>query len=110
VANNGYYPYFTGIADKQFSPSLNTDGQIRKYKEDEAKQKAPPILPYELQQIEQLLGDTFVSLAELRGMLDVASSRSGIDSSTLDSINQKIDQINKILTLEIPEDLSKIGI
>lgn len=110
MANNGYYPYFTGIADKQYSPNLNTDGQIRKYKEDEMKQKAPPILPYELQQIQQLMGDTFVSLAELRAMLMTASNRKGIDSNTIDSINQKIDKINEILTLEIPEDLSKIAI
>ena len=44
MANNGYYPYFTGIADKQYSPNLNTDAQVNKYKEDEANQKAPPIL------------------------------------------------------------------
>jgi len=110
VANNGYYPYFTGIADKQYSPNLNTDAQVNKYKEDEANQKAPPILPYELQQIQQLIGDTFVSLAELRAMLTAASNKNGIDSSVIDSINQKIDKVNEILTLEIPEDLSKISI
>jgi len=39
-----------------------------------------------------------------------ASSRKGIDSNTINSINQKIDKINEILTLEIPEDLAKIAI
>jgi len=43
-------------------------------------------------------------------MLTAASDKNGIDSSVIDSINQKIDKVNEILTLEIPEDLSKISI
>ena len=110
MANDGYYPYFTGIADKQFTRALDTTGQEMKYKEDETHQKAPPILPYELQQINQVLGDTFVSLAELRSMLVVASTRENIDNKIMDSINQKIDKINKIITVEIQDDLAKIAI
>ena len=107
--NNGYYPYSIGVADKQFSRDLDPSGQINKYKEDEKLQKAPPILPYDLDTVQQSLGNAFVSLTQVRAALDIAEGNEEIDYSAIDSIKNKIDEINKII-LDIPEDLAKISI
>lgn len=107
---SGYSPYFTGIADKQIALSMDTSGQLMKYKDDEKEQKAPPILPYELETINQLLGNVFVSLAELRTMLISAEGNRDIDARALDRIKGRIEEITQIIVLDIPEDLDKIAI
>ena len=107
--NNGYYPYSMGIADKQFSRNLNPSGQIGKYKEDEKLQKAPPILPYDLETVKQSLGDAFVALTQVRASLKIAEGNNEVNYGAIDSIKNKIDEINKLI-LDIPEDLAKISI
>ena len=107
--NNGYYPYSMGIADKQFSKDLNPTSQINKYKEDEKLQKAPPILPYDLDTVKQSLGNAFVSLTQVRASLEIAQGNNEVNYGAIDSIKEKIDEINKII-LDIPEDLDILGI
>ena len=72
-------------------------------------QKAPPILPFELDNLIKVLGDTFTCLAELRTMLASASRSPQINKAALSELVSKIDNINK-LVLDIPDDLSKIDI
>ena len=107
--NNGYYPYSTGIADKQFSKDLDPAGQMKKYKEDEMMQKAPPVLPYDLDMVTQSLGNAFVALTQVRASLEIAEGNKEVNYGAIDSIKDKIDEINKLI-LDIPEDLSKISI
>ena len=86
---------------------------------DEKHQKAPPILPYDLNEMNEMLGNVFVSLAELRNMLSRVKNQpeegptqlpyDGINKGAIDNINNKIDKINE-LVLDIPEDLAKIAI
>ena len=57
----------------------------------------------------QLLGNTFVSLAELRNMLSKAKESEEISNGAVDHINNKIDKINELI-LDIPDDLAKIAI
>ena len=83
----------------------------------ERHQKAPPILPYELNEINEMLGNIFVTLAELRNRLSRVKDQpvqgptqlpvNGVNKGAIDSINNKIDNINKLI-LDIPEDLAKI--
>ena len=42
----------------------------------------------------QLLGDTFTNLVEVRNMLAAAKSNENIAGGVIDNINNKIDQIN----------------
>ena len=107
--NNGYYPYSMGIADKQFSKDLDPAGQMKKYKEDEKLQKAPPVLPYDLDMVTQSLGNAFVALTQVRASLEIAEGNKEVNYGAIDSIKDKIDEINKLI-LDIPEDLSKISI
>ena len=107
--NDGKFPYSIGPEDNPIQFHMPVVDQIIKYKDDEKFQKAPPILPYELERINEVLGDTFVSLAELRTMLVTASNNEEINKAALSSTISKIDKINELI-LDIPEDLAKIGI
>jgi len=107
--NDGKFPYSIGPEDNPIQFHMPVVDQIIKYKDDEKFQKAPPILPYELERINEVLGDTFVSLAELRTMLVTASNNEEINKAALSNTISKIDQINELI-LDIPEDLAKIGI
>jgi hypothetical protein len=103
------FPYSVSPDDKPITFHMNVQDQIEMYKDNERHQKAPPILPFELEQINELLGNTFVSLAELRNMLSKAKANENIASGVINNINDKIDRINELI-LDIPEDLSKIAI
>ena len=107
--NDGKFPYSIGPEDNPIQFHMPVVDQIIKYKDDEKFQKAPPILPYELERINEVLGDTFVSLAELRTMLVSASNNEEINKAAISNTISKIDQINELI-LDIPEDLAKIGI
>lgn len=106
--NNGYYPY---SVDKDPAINFNMDvkGQMLKYKEDEAHQKASEILPFEFDNIIKVLGDAFVSLTELRKMLGAAKQNKLVNQKAIEDIQNKIDKINQMM-LEIPDDLSIISL
>jgi hypothetical protein len=106
--NNGYYPYSIQ-RDPAISFKLDTEGQTLKYKEDEKHQKAPEILPFEFNSVISVLGNTFVSLTELRKMLDQAKGSELINQAGVEAIQEKIDNINQTL-LEISDDLAIIAI
>jgi len=107
--NDGKNPYSIGPEDNPIQFHMPVVDQIIKYKDDEKFQKAPPILPFELERINDVLGATFVSLAELRTMLVSASNNEEINKAALSSTISKIDKINELI-LDIPEDLANIGI
>tara|TARA_R110000824_G_scaffold14684_3_gene62341 strand:+ start:1088 stop:1414 length:327 start_codon:yes stop_codon:yes gene_type:complete len=103
------FPYSVGPEDKPINFHMNVQDQIDMYKDNEKEQKAPPILPFEVEHMNQLLGNTFVSLAELRNMLSKAKGSEEISNGAVDHINNKIDKINELI-LDIPDDLAKIAI
>ena len=103
------FPYSVGPEDNPISFYMNVQDQIEMYKDNERRQNAPPVLPFELEQMNQLLGDTFVSLAELRNMLSKAKANENIADGAVNQINDKIDKINELI-LDIPCDLAKIAI
>ena len=107
--NGGKYPYSVGPENNPINFHMNVQDQVIKYKDDEKFQKAPPILPHELEKLTEVLGNTFVCLAELRTMLANASKSPEINKAALTNLVTKIDDINKLI-LDIPDDLSKIGI
>lgn len=107
--NNGYYPYEVGPNKNNIKFNYDPRGQLSKYASDEKHQKAPKILPHEMENINKFLGDTFISLTHIRNILIAASNNKEISAHALNNIKDKIDEINKIV-LEIPEELDKIGI
>ena len=119
--SSAQFPYSTGPEQNPINFHMNVQDQIIKYKEDEKFQKAPPILPFEIENINKVLGNTFVSLAELRTMLVQLSTKEpapgnptelpnkGINKAALSNIISKIDNINELI-LDIPDDLVNISI
>tara|TARA_R110001583_G_scaffold2390_1_gene17377 strand:+ start:39 stop:401 length:363 start_codon:yes stop_codon:yes gene_type:complete len=119
--NAGENPYSTGPETNPINFHMNVNDQIIQYKEDERFQKAPPILPFEIERINEVLGNTFVSLAELRTMLVNLGTKQpvqgnptelpneGINKAALSNIISKIDNINELI-LDIPDDLVNISI
>ena len=103
------FPYSVGPEDQPINFHMNASDQLSMYKDNDKHAKASPILPFELDDVEELLGNTFVNLAELRNILSKAKANENIASGVIDNINKKIDQINELI-LDIPEDLSKIAI
>jgi hypothetical protein len=103
------FPYSVGPEDNPINFHMNASDQMSIYKDNEKYQKAPPILPVEVQHMNELLGNTFVSLVEIRNMLSKAKANENISSIVINQINDKIDKINDLI-LDIPEDLSKISI
>jgi len=108
--NSGEFPYSTRPDDKPINFHMNVQDQIIKYKDDEKFQKAPPILPHDLEKVTELLGNIFSDLADLRNKLSTASQNPEMNKVALSNLVSKIDEINEVIVLEIPEDLANIGI
>ena len=108
--NGGDFPYSTRPDDKPINFQMGVQDQIIKYKDDEKFQKAPPILPHDLEKVTELLVNIFSDLAELRNKLSNASQNPEMNKVALSNLVSKIDEINEVIVLEIPEDLANIGI
>jgi hypothetical protein len=106
VASN---PYYVGTAKDPINQQMDLSGQERMYKDQEQFQKADSILPHELESIIQVLGNTFVSLADLQRMLENVKQNETVDSKHVGQLQDKIDQINNLI-LELPEELNKISL
>ena len=107
--NGGEFPYSVGPENNPINFHMNVQDQVIKYKDDEKFQKAPPLLPFELEKLTEIIGNTFVSLAELRIILANASKNPEINKAALSNIISKIDNINELI-LDIPDDLANIDI
>jgi len=103
------FPYSVKPDENPIRFSMNVQDQVTMYKDNEKHQKAPPILPFELEQVNQVLGDTFVSLAQLRNMLSDIEQKDDMAKCTIHVVKEKIDKVNELI-LEIPYDLAKIAI
>lgn len=106
VASN---PYYVGVSKDPVNQQLSVKDQEMNYKEQEKFQKAPPILPHELEQITSTLANTFVSLATLQRMLENIKNNKEIDQEYVLELQDKIDRINNLI-LELPEELSKLSL
>jgi len=102
-------PYSTKFNDNPINRHLDTTDQQKKYKDEEKEQKAAPILPHELEHITDKIGDTFISLTEIRRMLDNVKNNASVEDENVKAMQDKIDQINN-LVLELPEQLAKLSI
>ena len=63
-----------------------------------------------MEKVTELLGNIFSDLAELRNKLSTASQNPEMNKVALSNLVSKIDEINEVIVLEIPEDLANIGI
>ena len=102
-------PYSTKFNDKPINRHMDTTDQQAKYKDEEKTQKADPVLPHELEHLTAKLGDTFISLTEVRRMLDNVKNNASVEDEDVKEMQDKIDQINNLI-LDLPEQLAKLSL
>ncbi len=102
-------PYSTKFNDKPINRHMDTSDQQAKYKDEEKTQKADPVLPHELEHLTAKLGDTFISLTEVRRMLDNVKNNASVEDEDIKEMQDKIDQINNLI-LDLPEQLAKLSL
>ena len=102
-------PYSTKFNDKPINRHMDTSDQQAKYKDEEKTQKADPVLPHELEHLTAKLGDTFISLTEVRRMLDNVKNNASVEDEDVKEMQNKIDQINNLI-LDLPEQLAKLSL
>tara|TARA_R100001377_G_C3160879_1_gene99657 strand:+ start:300 stop:626 length:327 start_codon:yes stop_codon:yes gene_type:complete len=107
--NSAESPYSTKFNHVPIKRRLNTDDQVAKYKNEEKEQKAPPTLPFELGKLTEVLGNTFISLAELHRMLGNVKRNKSVDDEDIKKMQDNIDKINNLI-LELPKDIAKLSI
>jgi hypothetical protein len=107
--NTSESPYSTKFNDKPINRHMDTTDQQAKYKAEEKEQKADPTLPFELEHLTAKLGDTFVSLTEIRRMLDNVKNNASVDDADVKAMQDKIDQINN-LVLGLDDEMAKLSL
>ena len=113
MENSGKNQYSTGPLHA--APELSMDNaaaQMRQYKEEEKNHIAPKQLKLNLQQsaITQI-GDTVKSMMDFRSDIVNASNRSpNINKKVTDDILKVIDEINVLLTIDLPNQLDKLAV
>lgn len=106
VATN---PYSIGVAPKPIN-DLDVSAQTKRYKEEEASQKAPQVLPFNFNSANELMSKLFLDLLELRKMFADAENNSQVKSKNLRPIYKIIDNIGTEITQDIPELLDKLAL
>ena len=105
MPNTTYPNYETKFSTSPVENKLNTDAQMDLYKRDEKTQKAPKILPFELEQnAQRMLGDMTVKLIEFRNMIH----RSDISETDKRAMDELIDTVATSLTMTIPKQIDKL--
>lgn len=75
-------------------------------KEEEERGKAPSVIPYVFQNADQILGNIYVSLLQLKSIMDLAVNDPTINKDHLKSLQELIDNINEQIVVEIPQIIS----
>ena len=103
-------PYKTTFTTS--SPKLNMDvgTQIDRYKEEEAKQKAPLIQPFTLDNSMELLSDIYEKLLDMRKAVEKTAMQPKANKQALAAINSIIENIGKEILMDIPEQLDKLNL
>lgn len=105
MPNTTYPNYETKFSTSPIEHKASTDAQMDLYKRDEKTQKAPKVLPFQLEQnAQRMLGDVTVKMIEFRNMMH-NSDVSETDKRALDEI---IDNVLTSLTMTLPKQIDKL--
>ena len=105
MPNTTYPNYETKFSTSPVENKLNTDAQMDLYKRDEENQKAPKVLPFELEQnAKQMLGDLTIKLIDFRKMIH----RSDISETDKRALDEIIDNVATSFTMTIPNQIDNL--
>lgn len=100
-------PYNVGIAPNPIY-NLDTQNQMRKYRDEEKNHVAPQALPFNFDGSQELISKLYKDLIDLRNMVITAENNSQIKRKYTYSILKVIDNIGKEILQDIPELLDKV--
>jgi len=103
-------PYSIGIAQSPIYNNDNISNGLAIRDEENLKSRAPEILPYALSQITDILGDVFVGLTQIKGMLATAEQDPNVNPHKLQELQELIDDVNQRITINIPEYLELLKV
>lgn len=108
--NNTGFPYSVGVAQAPIMHDNNANAHLNIAAEEEAKSKADPILPYSLEQTNQILGNVFVSMLQIKQIISLAENDPSVNTKHLEDLIQLIDEINQKITIDIPQQLEILAL
>lgn len=100
-------PYQVGVAGAPSLDQPNPAYQLQNAKEDEQNAKSPLIAPEPLDKINPILAQIFVSLMQVKTMLNQAKQNPTVSVHKIEEIQETIDLIN-VKILDLPHIIAKI--
>lgn len=100
-------PYQIGVAGEPSLAQPDPSSQLKNAKEDEQKAKSPLIAPDPIDKINPIFATIFVSLMQIKTMLNQAKQNPTVSSQKIEEIQEIIDQIN-VKIVDLPVAISKI--
>ena len=114
MMTDGNIPYSTIPTFTAPYLRMGVESQIKRYKEEEKGQKAPKILPFDLQSSDEMITQIYEKVMEYRKVLIESKiktfSKDDKNKAHIDNLLSKLDEINDILLFDIPNELSNIEI
>jgi len=105
MPNTTYPNYETKFSTSPVENKSDTSAQMQKYNSDEKNQKAPKILPFELDQnAVQLLGRMYEDLITLKTLVQKTQTH----ESAKENINELIDHVGIIILKYIPAEIDNM--
>lgn len=108
--NSTGFPYSVGVAQAPITHDSNTHAHLDIAAQEEAKSKADSILPYSLEQTNQILANVFVSMLQIRGFISQAENDPSVSELHLNGLISLIDDINHKIAVEIPQQLDILSL
>lgn len=108
--NSTGFPYSVGVAQAPITHDNNVSAHLNIAAEEEARSKAEPILPYSLEQTNQILGNVFVSMLQIKGIISQAENDPSVSELHLKGLISLIDDINRKITIDIPQQLDVLAL
>lgn len=108
--NNTGFPYSVGIAQTPITHDTNVHSHMNIAAEEEARSKADSILPYSLEQANQILANVFVSMLQIKGIINQAQEDPSVSEIHLKGLTDLIDEINRKITIDIPQQLEVLSL
>ncbi len=103
--NSTGFPYSVGVAQAPITHDTNVHAHLDIASQEEAKSKADSILPYSLEQTNQILGNVFVSMLQIKDIISQAQNDPSVSEAHLQGLINLIDDINRKITIDIPQQL-----
>lgn len=105
MPNTTYPNYETKFSTSPVENKSDTTSQMKKYRDDERNQKAPKILPFELDQnAVQLLGRMYEDLLTLKKLVHKTRTQ----EEAKEKINELIDHVGIIILKDMPAEIDKM--